>query len=157
MGSEMCIRDSSEGGNYKPAFAVNVSNKWPGGGILTTPMDLVRLAGGLLDPAFIRRHVQTEFTTVQVLSDGTSNPQRYALGLRVDGTDSPTVGALHHGGTAVGGAAYLFIDPHTGITVAVMTNTGLDSSDRLGELARRIAAAYTIDSTPDNKRDTHHG
>ena len=38
---------------YKPAYPVDNSNKWPSGGLLSTPSDMLKLGQEMLDPRLI--------------------------------------------------------------------------------------------------------
>lgn len=115
------------GGLFGPSYPVDLSNKWAGGGLVSTPTDLVKfgaavLNGQLLDPA-----ARQTMVSRQRMADGSDNPQAYALGWRhhktihILGEDSP-VDVIHHGGTSVGGAAFLLLVPEYDIVVAYLTN-----------------------------------
>ena len=68
-----------------------------------------------------------QMTTVQLLSDGTENPQSYALGWRHYETsrivdEQNKVDVIHHGGRSFGADSFLLLVPEHNISVAIMTN-----------------------------------
>ncbi|WP_370086138.1 serine hydrolase domain-containing protein [Ekhidna sp.] len=133
---------------YKPALDVNLSNKWAGGGLLSTPSDLVRAGNALLDSAFISSKVIQIITTPQRLNNGDINNQNYALGWRHDYSDRYLDGAkkveiIHHGGMAVGGLALLAIYPEYNMTVALTVNkSGQEGRFELFDYAVPIANLF---------------
>ncbi len=72
------------GGKFVHAPGADPSYKWGGGGFLSTSADLVRATGALLDDSFLSESARTAAATEQLLADGSSNPQHYSLGWRVD-------------------------------------------------------------------------
>lgn len=122
-----------EGDRYTPAYPINSSYKIAGGGMVSTPSDLVRLGLALLGDDLLSPSAKRELWAPQALADGTMNPENYALGWRVDdsvrllGEDRP-VPILHHGGTQPGAAAFFVILPEHGIVVAAMSNSGKASA-----------------------------
>ncbi len=126
------------GQSIKEAIYVDNSNKWAGGGFLTTPTDLVRLGLGFLDESFLDEKTREVFLIPQQLSDGKKNPQEYALGFRVKTSSSNGERLLHHGGTAVGSIAFLLIRPADKTVIAIMSNVDRDSSAILGDAAEKI-------------------
>jgi len=114
------------------------SNKWAGGGFLTTPEDLVRFgmahrpgAGYLPDPLLAEMH------TPMRLADGSETG--YGIGWNVgrdNTTGSRTVG---HGGGSVGGTTALVTYPEEGVVVAIQANL---TNASYGDLAARIARLF---------------
>lgn len=120
-------------GRLVNAPAVDNSNKWAGGGYLSTASDLVRygsayLTGELLQPGTVRL-----MWTSQTTSAGEETG--YGIGWRTGTADGRR--QVWHTGGAVGGSTILLIWPDDGVVVAVLTNL---------EAARPIAAAREIAS-----------
>lgn len=96
-----------DGDEYKAAFAVDNSNKWPSGGLLSTPRDLVRFGNGILAGTVFDAATRERFWTEQKLADGSANGDHYALGWRVsDGhawrEGGRTTRLVSHNGVATG-------------------------------------------------------
>lgn len=136
------------GGNYKLADPIDTSNRIAGGGLVSTPSDLVRLAICAEKDSFLSQAARKTMWTPVILADGQANEQNYALGWRIDtstrmfGKDKPTA-IIHHGGQQEGGASFLVIAPALGVSVAVMTNSGTGAArqavqDTAYELVRQL-------------------
>ena len=131
---------------YKEVYPTNNSNKWAGGGFLSTPADLVRFGNAVLNQRlFDSSTSQLLFTPVK-LKNGEVNIQNYALGWRNDVTelvfkDKIKVNTLHHGGVALGSEAVLILFPEYNITVAITRNKNGNIGD-LFELAYEIAELF---------------
>ena len=123
----------ADGGRYSPADPVDSSNRIAGGGLVSTPSDLVRLAICAEKDSFLSPAARKTMWTPVPLADGQANEQNYALGWRIDtsvrmfGKDKPTA-IIHHGGQQEGGASFLVIAPALHVAVAVMTNSGTDAA-----------------------------
>ena len=122
-----------EENQFKPIYPTNISNKWAGGGLLSTPTDLVKMGNALQDSSFISPMAKANLFTPIPLKDGTMNPQRYGMGWRI-GTDiqsfSPKeVKVIHHGGTIGGGIALIIMFPEYDLTVSMMTNRSGSSGE----------------------------
>ncbi|QSE98511.1 serine hydrolase domain-containing protein [Fulvivirga lutea] len=132
-------------GEYKKSFEVDNSNKWAGGGIISTPTDLVKMGLSLLNEGFISRETFEIITTPIALNNGEINEQNYALGWRKsefefdDIPDKVTV--IHHGGTAVGSTALLLLVPDYQLTVAIIMNRSVQDFP-LFDLAKPIIGAF---------------
>ena len=129
-------------GYYQPAFAVNNSNKWAGGGMLSTPSDLVKMANQLLDDDYLQAATKTRLFEPQKLNDGTLNPQRYALGWRHSIGKEGRGEYLHHGGTAVGSTSLLVIFPEQQLTLSVLINSSIVQFDKLWDVAFAVADVF---------------
>lgn len=116
---------------YKEVFQVDNSNKWAGGGLISTPTDLVKLGNSMLNSTILQRSIVDTLFQAQVLKDRTINPQHYALGWRhnyfnvFDGKEK--VDAIHHGGTAAGSTALLILFPKYNLSMALMINKSSSS------------------------------
>lgn len=118
---------NSDNGEFSITRDVDLSIKWAGGGLVSTPSDLVTLGAALLNDQLIQPETRQEFFSVQPMFDGSDNPQAYALGWRhhetinILGEDKP-VDVVHHGGTSVGGVAFLLLVPDHNISIAFLAN-----------------------------------
>ena len=116
-------------GRYTPSYPINSSYKIAGGGLVSTPSDLVRVGTALLGDDFVSAEAKKSLFTPLALANGSMNPENYAIGWRIDtslrllGEKHPTQ-IFHHGGTQQGAAAFLMLLPEYGISIAVMSNSG---------------------------------
>src|SRR5690606_18396099 len=119
---------------------VNLSDRYAGGGFVSTPSDLVKFGNALLGTEFLSPESQKILWTPVPLADGVMNSQNYALGFRVD--DNEQGGLVHHGGTSIGGYSFLVIYPESGIVVAFATNISLmdPAFDRMAEANNLVKA-----------------
>ncbi len=125
------------------------SYKWAGGGMLSTPTDLVRMASALMDGELVDSATLTALWTPQLLPGGEPNPQNYGLGWRIDPGSVGENGAeslrtVHHGGTIIGGSPFLLLIPEERVAVAVMTNVTLTNPGPLREAVYSMAGLWTI-------------
>ena len=109
------------------------SYKWAGGGILTTPTDLVKMGQAFMNEKIVSPGTIDSLFKPISLNDGNPNPQGYALGWRnSDESDllglSDTIATMHHGGASPGGNSFLLLIPEKKISAAVMTNYSLRNS-----------------------------
>jgi serine beta-lactamase-like protein LACTB len=111
---------------------VDLSDRYPAGGFLATPSDLVAFGSALLNGELLKRETWAAMIEHQKTRAGAD--LAYGLGLRL--SDRP--GEVFHGGTAVGGSAYLYIRVDTGTVVALATNVDRWTESR-HELARTLA------------------
>jgi len=118
---------------FRPIYPTNISNKWAGGGLLSTPTDLVKMGNALQDSSFISSTAKANLFTPIPLKDGTMNPQRYGMGWRIavdtKNFSPKEVKVIHHGGTIGGGIALIIMFPEYNLTVAMMTNRSGYSSE----------------------------
>lgn len=111
----------------------DVSNKWAGGGLVSTADDLTRFAAALLGGNLVDDDWRAELFSPRLLPDGNENPQHYGLGFRINrrSKESPQGNlylAVHHGGTAMGSQAFLVMLPEIGLSVAVVINVNAGGS-----------------------------
>lgn len=116
----------------------NVSNKYAGGGILSTPTDLVQFAHALLDDALLSKESRELLWTTVPLANGDRNPENYALGFRIGEDELGKF--VHHGGKSVGGFSFLLIYPEQQWVVALTINStpGDDIFDRQAEAKKLV-------------------
>jgi CubicO group peptidase (beta-lactamase class C family) len=142
-------------GQYKPVYAVDNSNKWAGGGFLSTPGDLVKLGNGLLSHRILKASTLDTLFMPQKLKDGTHHEEYYALGWRsfpekklFDGTRITHI--VHHGGTAAGSTAFLVLLPEYKMTVAIMMNRNAEGDFRdFSGYAFKLAEAFIGADSPE--------
>lgn len=137
-------------GRYTAAYPIDSSAKIAGGGMVSSPSDLVRLGQALLGDDLVSAAGKQALFTPLALADGRMNPENYALGWRIDrsvrllGPDRP-VPIIHHGGIQPGGAAFLMLLPEHAITVAVMTNSGTQAAREDVQEAAYVLARQLIE------------
>ncbi len=111
---------------YKEAFEVDLSNKWAGGGFLSTPSDLVRAGNVLLSDNYLNSEIIELITTPQKLDNEKENTQGYALGWRNYKTrnilDNKEVRIIHHGGVSVGSQSLLVVFPEYRMVISLLLN-----------------------------------
>lgn len=137
------------------------SYKWAGGGMLSTPEDLVRLGSSLFDRGYVRVDRRHELFEPRPLADGSENPQRYAMGWRNDTqTDllksSEPLAVLHHGGQCPGGSSFLLVVPNGKVVAATMTNASIRDPWPLREATYRIAGMFRQASLAKPSTDSRH-
>ena len=142
---------SADSGLFTPAHPTDTSYKIAGGGLVSTPTDLVQLSMKLLGSDFLSAAGKQLLWTPMPLANGSPNPENYAIGWRIDtserllGAERPTR-IFHHGGVQSGGAAFLMVVPEHDIAVAVVTNSGTRAAraavqETAYELVRRAVAS----------------
>lgn len=137
-----------QGQQYHESFDVNLSNKWAGGGMISTPSDLVRAGNALLDSTFLKIQTIELITTPQRLDNDSLNEQNYALGWRHGYSQRYFEGAheveiLHHGGMAMGGQALLVVYPNYNLVIALTMNKGESEGNfKLFDYVTPIANAF---------------
>ncbi|MDZ7668613.1 MAG: serine hydrolase domain-containing protein [Gammaproteobacteria bacterium] len=115
-------------GQIRPWRDVDLSVKWPGGGLLSSSSDLARLGSAWLDDDFIKPSVREQFWTPQRLANGEVNEQSYAVGWRFNPSSlaeyqgKPLLHA-HHGGVSKGAMSWLVVYPELHLAVAINSNS----------------------------------
>lgn len=128
--------DIEKDGSFKNTRQVDLSNKFPGGGILSTPTDLVKFGNALLDHRLLNSSTREKMWEEQKTTTG--EPTNYALGWRVSDDEKQ----IYHGGSSAGGKSFLLIIPGEQLVVAFTTNSSYFSSSRL-EFAQQIATLFS--------------
>lgn len=135
-------------GRYKPADPVDNSIRYPSGGMLSTPTDMLALGRAWLAPGvLVGAATLDEMRKPQKLADGSDNPQGYALGMRVFADKKLFDGRLttpfwSHHGTAVGSTSYFAIYPEYRMVISLMMNKGQENLDALAISANRLAELF---------------
>ena len=133
------------------APATNSSYKWAGGGLVSTPSDLVRFGNAMLGNSLLEEPTREAMFTARTLPSGELNPQHYGLGWRIGGlvvTDGETgeeqiITLINHAGTRAGSVAILLIVPDHEIVVAMTANTvGRGASGPITSIAAKVARAF---------------
>ena len=123
------------------------SYKWAGGGILTTPSDLVAMGDAFLTGALTPLSPQDSLFRPIPLIGGEPNPQNYAMGFRNDREDEllgydQKVHVMHHGGSSPGGSSFLLMVPGDTLSASTMTNLSLRQAWPLRKAVCRIAGIF---------------
>lgn len=129
-------------------YDINLSYKWAGGGIISTPTDLVKMGMSYLkDDHFLSADTKRTLWTPQKLVSGELNEQHYALGWRsylaykndllLDG-ETP-LWMVHHGGVSKGSQNFLVLFPNYDLVIDVSINTNIDNFGSLGKQLYTIA------------------
>jgi CubicO group peptidase (beta-lactamase class C family) len=108
-----------DGDTLAVAPMVDLSDRWPSGGYISTATDLVRFGMGILRDDFLSDASRVQLFTPQALATG--NATNVGLAFRV-ATDSAGRRFVHHGGEAMGGRAFLLVYPDHGVVVAMLAN-----------------------------------
>jgi serine beta-lactamase-like protein LACTB, mitochondrial len=103
-----------------PAPRVDLSNRYPSGGLISTAEEVARLASELGDPGFLTRATQATFFTETRPTNG--RPTGHGLGLEV--ADSSFGRFVRHIGNVVGGTAFVLAHPRSRVAIAMTTNVG---------------------------------
>jgi CubicO group peptidase (beta-lactamase class C family) len=118
-----------ESGNYTPSTTQrDRSYLFGGGGFISTPSDLVKMAQAFYQPEFLSSGVKISILTPVKLINGEDNEQRYGLGWRM--IDIPTLRVkgkipklVHHGGvTDKAATAFLLLMPEYNAAIAYAIN-----------------------------------
>jgi serine beta-lactamase-like protein LACTB, mitochondrial len=113
---------------------VDLSNRYPSGGFVSTAEDLARLGTGITDPAFLGPPEQSMLFSSQRTSSGEATG--YGLGFEVG--ESPFGPVAGHTGNVVGGTSFLFIHLRTRVVVALTTNIGFVTASAPPPLGRDV-------------------
>ena len=131
-----------EGGQHVNTRWVDNSNKWAGGGFLSTSEDLARFVQAHLTEDHLSAASIDEMWTPQTPNAG--NPVEYGIGWAIqdDGAGRPII---RHGGGSVGGITEMRLYRSEELIVTMITNL---SSARLGPLADDIASVFLPNPQP---------
>jgi CubicO group peptidase (beta-lactamase class C family) len=125
-----------EGRTLMNAPYADLSNKWAGGGMLSTAEDLVRFHIALEEGKLLKPETLRQMYAPHRLSDGSESA--YGLGW-ASWKDASGQAWIGHSGGATGGTTFLVRDPTRRLAVAVLCN--VERAQGLGALAERIAQA----------------
>jgi len=108
-----------DGGQAHAAPATNHSYKIPGGGMVSTAEDLVRLGWAVIEPGHLDEGALTLLRTRTATGDGKTH--NYSLGWNVVGEPGVDL-RLSHGGSQPGAPAVLLVDVDGRAAVAILCN-----------------------------------
>lgn len=112
------------------------SNKFPSGGYLTTPEDLLIFGQAMLSPGFLKADTLRQLFTEQKTADGKGTG--YGMNWFID-KDAAGDPIYWHSGSSVGGNSMLILYPRRKLVIAVQTNL---TDSNLKDLPRRLAALF---------------
>ncbi len=133
----------SGGGQFAPAYSIDLSLKWASGGFVSTPSELVKAGNALLNHKFLSPANKALLLTPVANKANGQEPNGYALGWEVLETDAIIEGqatkVIFHSGGSVGGTSFLMVVPDYQITVALQSNTsGSGDGPYLRDLANEL-------------------
>jgi serine beta-lactamase-like protein LACTB, mitochondrial len=104
----------------EPALRIDLSDRYPSGGFLSTAEDLVRFGVGITNKSFLDPQSQAMLFSSQ--RDRAGEQTGYGFGFELG--ESPVGLVAGHTGNVVGGTAFVLIHPRTRVVVALVTNIG---------------------------------
>ena len=108
-----------DGGILNAPYVDN-SYKWAGGGFVSNTADLVRFGMGLMRGGLLAPPTLETLWTSQRLRNGQATG--YGIGWSV-GRDYDGRRVIDHGGSSIGGRAFLLLFPDDGVVVAMLANS----------------------------------
>lgn len=129
------LRDGE--GRIRNATWVNNSNKWAGGGYLSTARDMATYGSAHLGSDLLAPETVELLWTGQRTTDGEDTG--YGIGWRTGQQDGRR--EVHHTGGAMGGSTVLLIYPEEGVVVAVLTNISGAPTTSIGRPVARLFMA----------------
>jgi serine beta-lactamase-like protein LACTB, mitochondrial len=126
--------DRDSDGRLRNERYVDQSNKWAGGGFLSTPSDLVRFGFAMVDAELLKRETVDLLWTPLLLESGAST--RYGLGWLTNELDGRKMVASP--GASIGGQTSFIIFPEERIVLAVMSNVTKAEVAQLGQGLARL-------------------
>ncbi|MGH9346615.1 MAG: serine hydrolase domain-containing protein [Vicinamibacterales bacterium] len=120
------------------------SNKYPSGGFITNPSDLVRFGSAHLAPGFLKAETLTLLFTSQRTSSG--QVTGYGMNWQIR-TAAPGPPFYAHSGSSVGGTSFLMLYPDSKVVLAIQANlTDAEFRDLPREVAQVFARRATVRS-----------
>ncbi|MBL7996497.1 beta-lactamase family protein [bacterium] len=114
-------------GKIVNGYHVNNSNKWAGGGFLSTPLDLICMTQKLSKHQFISEPTLQTFWSEGTLQNG--EKIAYGIGWKLD-KDSLQRKYAYHGGSSIGGRSFLLVYPEEQLTIAITCNLSTNFDQR---------------------------
>jgi serine beta-lactamase-like protein LACTB, mitochondrial len=126
--------DRDSDGRLRNERHVDQSNKWAGGGFLSTPSDLVCFGFAMLDAELLKRETVDLLWTPLLLESGEST--RYGLGWLSNVLDGRKMVASP--GSSIGGMTSFIIFPEQRVVLSVMSNVTKAEVAPLGQGLARL-------------------
>jgi serine beta-lactamase-like protein LACTB, mitochondrial len=114
-------------GKIVNGYHVNNSNKWAGGGFLSTPIDLVHMSQSLLKRQFLSGATLQTLWNEDTLQNGEKIP--YGIGWKLD-KDNLQRKYVYHGGSSIGGRSFLLVYPKEQLIIAITCNLSTNFDQR---------------------------
>ena len=130
-------RDSA--GRHLPARTVDLSDRWPAGGLISSAEELARFGLGVFGSDYLPAAWREMLLTSQRTTAGVAT--RVGLGWRI-ATDSLGRRYAHHGGASTGGRAFLLVYPDQGVAVAILANTEANFGEAEALAFARVALPW---------------
>ena len=111
--------EKDQAGQLTNAPWVDNSNKWAGGGFLSTCEDLVRFGLAHVAPGLFKAETLALLFTSQRTASG--EPTNVGLAWRI-ASDANALTYVHHGGDSAGARAFLLVVPQSRAVVALLAN-----------------------------------
>ena len=124
--------EKNKDGSLKNAQPVDLSNKFPAGGILSTSADMVRFGNALLSNKLLQK------TTLDLMRTEQLTNSRKTTGYGLGWNTPFNRNEIFHGGASAGATAYIYILNKEKIVISFLTNTENWGDQRL-KLAQDIA------------------
>jgi len=136
---------------FRPWREVDLSHRLAGGGLISTPSDLVKLGNAYLKNTFISDDTRNVFWTPQHLPGGEVVPTSYALGWRAHQMElhGQKTTIINHGGVSRGAQSWLMIIPEYSMVVAVNINAKTDVFWDFGAVSMQLAKLFSAPGTTD--------
>jgi CubicO group peptidase (beta-lactamase class C family) len=112
-------------GKIRPAPPIDLSDRLPAGGLLSTARDLARFGAALVDGSLVEPRTARAMFTSQRTLEGTRTG--YGIGFEVH--PSPYGLFVGHTGAIDGGTAALLIHPKSRTVLALTTNLGYATAE----------------------------
>ena len=110
---------SVENDTLKNAYYVDNSNKMPGGGFMSTPLDIVKMGIRILSSDFFKKETLNLMFTSQKLKNGKDTG--YGIGWFIT-KDTKGRKIVHHTGSSVGGRSIVLMYPEKSVILAMAAN-----------------------------------
>ncbi len=104
---------------FSLATGEDYSYKWPAGGYLSTPNDLVKFGNELLNEKIVSKNYLSLLINSQKTSDGKETGSGFGFKI---GVDSKGRKVIFHGGESEGARAFLLIYPEEKLVISVCAN-----------------------------------
>lgn len=133
------FRNAFNGGLMNAPYS-DLSNKWAGGGLISTARDLTIFGQKLIDS--YKGRIEHPLTADTVRSLWTARANSYGLGFRIENLNHKSDSLIaYHTGSAVGASSVLVIYPEPEVVVSILTNMSFVNLYPLGlYMARTVGA-----------------